>query len=231
MEENASGNTIIVIKNYSGTNLGEFRRNLAQYKAVKVNTVDGADGGVDKLEIEVNAENYKVIIAELKKALIQNCRGYDIDELKASGSPNEMTIKSVYSDIDLDANEIETEFQASFEELLWFVKQHLKNSGLGDFTNEDVEIIFNRDMMVNESQVIQDITASTGVLSQRTLISQHPYVTDVDAELDQIKKEQEEGMEDFGNNFIQKQPALDEEEEDEIDGPEDTEKKSEVLAE
>ena len=37
MIENASGNTIIVIKNYAGENLGTFRKNLAQYKAIKVN--------------------------------------------------------------------------------------------------------------------------------------------------------------------------------------------------
>ncbi len=204
MEENASGNTIIVIKNYDGTDLGTFRHNLSQYKAVKVRTVDGADGGIDKLEIEVNCENYKTILQELRKALIKNCKGYDVEELKSNGSPNEMTIKAVYSAIDLDANEIETEYQASFEELLWFVNMHLMNTGVGDFTNEDVEIIFNRDMMVNESQIITDINNSAAILSKKTCISQHPYVVDVEAELEQIKSEQEEAIEQFGGAFEQK---------------------------
>ncbi len=204
MQENASGNTIIIIKNYDGQDLGQFRRNIAQYKAVKVRTVDGADGGIDKLEIEVNCDNYKAILTELRKALIQNCKGYDVEELKSSGSPNEMTIKAVFSAIDIDANEIETEYQASFEELLWFVNQYLKNAGMGDFTNEDVEVIFNRDMMVNESQVITDINNSAAILSKKTLISQHPYIDDVDAELEQIKKEQEEAVEQYGNAFMQK---------------------------
>lgn len=202
MEENASGNSIIVIKNYDGENLGVFRRNLSQYKAVKVRTVDGADGGIDKLEITVNAENYKVILQELRKALIQNCKGYDVEELKSSGSPNEMTIKSIYSDIDLDANEIETEYQASFEELLWFINQHLAMTGQGTYAAEQVEVIFNRDMMVNESQVITDISNSSGLLSKRTLVSMHPWVSDVQAELDEMKKEEEEQMEQFGNSFV-----------------------------
>lgn len=170
MEENASGNTILIIKNYDGQNLGEFRHNLAAYKAVKVRTVEGADGGIDKLEIEVNAENYKSILTELRKAIIKNCAGYDIDELKSNGSPNEMTIKAVYSDIDLDANEIETEFQASFEQLLWFVNQHLNNIGEGNYSDQDIDIIFNRDMMVNESQVIADINTSSGILSRKHLL-------------------------------------------------------------
>ena len=204
MQENASGNTILVIKNYDGTDLGQFRQNLAQYKAVKVRTVDGADGGIDSLQIEVNCDNYKAILTELRKALIQNCKGYDVEELKSNGSPNEMTIKAVYSQIDIDANEIETEYQASFEELLWFVNQHLLNTGVGDFTNEEVDVIFNRDMMVNESQVITDINNSAAILSKRTCIAQHPYVVNVDEEIAQIEKEQKEAIEQFGGAFMEK---------------------------
>lgn len=220
MEENASGNTIIVIKNYDGQDLGQFRQNISQYKAVKVRTVDGADGGIDKLEIEVNCDNYKAILAELRKALIHNCKGYDVEELKSQGSPNEMTIKSVYSAIDLDANEIETEYQASFEELLWFVNQHLKNTGAGDFENEEIEVIFNRDMMVNESQIITDINNSSTILSKKTCVAMHPYVEDVDAELEQIKTEQEEAMEQFGTGLMTK-TKTGEEDGDELDGNEE----------
>lgn len=198
MEENASGNTVLVIHNYGGTNLGEFRRNLMQYKAVKVNSVDGTDGGIDTLQIEVNADNYKAIISELRKAMISNCKGYDVEELKSAGSPNEMTIKAVFSSIDMDANEIETEFQASFEDLLWFLTAHFKNTGVGDFDGEDVSVIFNRDMMISESSVISDIKQSVGILSDETLVAQHPWVVDTAAELERIKKQKEDNIEMYG---------------------------------
>ena len=207
MDENAGGSSVIVIKNYDGENLGTFRKNLATYKAVKVRTVDGADGGIDKLEINVNAENFRVILYELKKALIQNCKCYDVDELKSSGSPNEMTIKSIFSDIDLDANELETEYQASFEELLWFVNQHLHNIGVGDFENENVEVIFNRDMMVNDSQIIADLNASASILSHKTLVSMHPWVNDVEAELKQLETEKQEALNEYGNMLVKKPPS------------------------
>lgn len=208
MEENASGNSILVIENYGGTDLGEFRHNLSQYRAVKVKSVDGSRGGVSTLEIEVNAENYKVILDLLKKALIENAMGYDVNDLKSAGSPNEMTIKSVYSDIDLDANETETELQASFEDLLWFINQHLANTGQGNYENEEIDIIFNRDMLVVESDVINNIKNSVGILSTETLVAQHPWVDDVSKELDRLKKEEEEEMQKmeqqmYGNAFGQ----------------------------
>ena len=60
MQEDAR-NTILVLKNYDGTNLGEFRRNLATYGAVKVRCDGDANGGVESLEIEVNSANYKAM--------------------------------------------------------------------------------------------------------------------------------------------------------------------------
>lgn len=59
-----------------------------------------------------------------------------------ANNSNQMNIQSMYSDIDLDANEIETEFQASFEELLWFVNINLANTNQGDYESEEVNVIF-----------------------------------------------------------------------------------------
>lgn len=188
MQEDAR-NTILVLVNYDGENLGEFRRNLATYGAVKVKTTDGAAGDLKTLTVEVNAENYKAIIEIFKKAIIENAMGYDAKDDRLSGNPNQMNIQSMYSDIDLDANEMETEFQAAFEDLLWFVDCHFANTGKGDFELEPVEVIFNRDILINEGEAIDNIMKSVGLLSEKTLIAQHPWVDNLVLELERIKKE------------------------------------------
>lgn len=193
MQEDAR-NTILVLENYDGENLGEFRRNLATYGAIKVRTGEGAKGGVTALSVEVNADNYKAILNLFKKALIENARGYDAKDDRLGNNPNQMNIQSMYSDIDLDANGMETEFQAAFEELLWFVNHHLINIGNGDFTNEDVNIVFNRDILINESESIDNCGKSVGILSTETIVEQHPWTTDVEMELARLKKEKEEAM-------------------------------------
>ena len=199
MEEDTR-NTILVLVNYDGQNLGEFRQNLAQYGAVKVRTVDGAAGDLKTLQVEVNSDNYKAILEIFKKAIIENCMGYDAKDDRLAGNPNEMNIQSMYSDIDLDANAMETEYQASFEELLWFINCHFANMGIGDFEGEDVNIIFNRDMLISESNVIDNVNKSQD-LSLETRLAQHPWVEDVQAELDRINKEKEENMEQYGGAF------------------------------
>ena len=200
MQEDAR-NTILVLHNYDGTNLGEFRRNLAQYGVVKVKTVDGAGGDLKTLTVEVNSENYKSILELFKKALIENGRGFDAKDDRMSGNPNQMNIQSMYSDIDLDANGMETEYQASFEELLWFINVHLANTGQGNFEKEKVKIIFNRDVLINESESIANCKNSVGILSDETIVSQHPWTSDVQTELKRLEEQKQADIEQYEGTF------------------------------
>lgn len=190
MQEDAR-NTILVLKNYDGQNLGEFRRNLATFGAVKVRYDGDAKGGVETLEINVNADNYKAIIEIFKKALIENGMGYDAKDDRLSGNPNQMNIQSMYSDIDIDANDTETEYQAAFEDILWFINVHLANTGKGNFEGEMVNIIFNRDMLMNESEVIDNCVKSLNILSTETVIGQHPWVDNPQLEMDRLEEQKE----------------------------------------
>lgn len=195
MEEDAR-NTILVLENLDGQNLGEFRKNLAQYGAVKVRSGDGARGDVRTLTVEVDSSNYEAILKVFKKALIENCKGYDFSELHTGGSPNQMNIKSIYSDIDLDANDQETEFQASFEDLLWFV-----NKSLNIADEKDVDVIFNRDGVVNETEIMQMLVTAGVKISNRTLLAQVPFIDSIEDELKQVKKEEDEAMNPYNGSF------------------------------
>ena len=189
--------TILVLKNYDGTNIAEFRQNLATYGVIKVTTVDGVQGGVDTLKVEVNAENYKAILMQLKRAIVENGRGFDAKEERMDGDPNQMNIESMYTDIDLDVNGMETEFQAGFEELKWFIDQHLMHIGKGDYTEEAVEFVFNRDIFINEDAKIDNCIKSVGVLSNRTILSRHPWVTNVNHELQQLEEDKKAELEEM----------------------------------
>ena len=217
MQEDAR-NTILVLKNYDGEDLGTFRKNLSEYGAVKVRTVDGADGGVDTLTVTVNSDNYKAVLELFKKALIENAMGYDAKDDRLNGQPNQMNIQSMYSDIDLDANNMETEFQAAFETLLEFLDLHFAGKGIGNFENSDVRVIFNRDMMMNESEVIDDCAKSVGIISDETIIAQHPWVEDVDSELKKLDKQKKAAEEQY-NPF--KAPADDDEQDPKKDDKDD----------
>lgn len=178
-------NTVLVIKNYDGQDLGEFRHNLSVYGAVKVRSGDGADGGVETLSVEVNAQNYELVLKTLKKAMIENAMGYDAKDDRIGSNANMINIKSMYSDIDLDADNMESEFKASFNKLMFFV-----NSYLGKELRP--KITFNRDTLINETEVIDNLVKLGVQLPNELLVAQVPFVDNVQDVLDMLKKEQAE---------------------------------------
>lgn len=179
-------NSIYVLKDYDGEDLGEFRRNMSLYRAVKVT----GDGGVDTRNLEINVEAYKTHIDQMRKDIFEFGCGVDTQSDKFGNSPSGIALKFLYNDLDMDCSIIETEFQASLEYLLWFVNQHLINTSQGDFTNETVEFIFNRDMLTNETDSINNCKSSVGIISDETIVSNHPWSTK--DELEKIKKQKKE---------------------------------------
>ena len=186
-------NSIYVLKDYDGENLGEFRRNMALYRAVKVT----GDGGVETRNLGINVEAYKTHIEQTRKDIYEFGRGVDTQSDKFGNSPSGIALKFLYNDLDMDCNIIETEFQASLEYLLWFIDQHLINTGQGDFINENVEFIFNRDTLINETDSINNCKSSVGIISDETIVSNHPWATK--DELEKIKRQKEEDYNSYPN--------------------------------
>ena len=187
--------SILILKNYDGTNIQEFRQNLATYGVIKVTTVDGVQGDVDALKVEVNSANYQAILMQLKRAIIENGYGFDAKEERMDGDPNQMNIESMYTDIDLDVDAMESEFQAGFEDLKWFIDQYFIHTGKPDYSEEQVTFIFDRDFFINENAKIDNVMKSVGLVSKKTLLTHHPMVTNVLRELELLKQEEKEALE------------------------------------
>jgi len=183
-------NSIYVVKNYGGTNGGEFRKNISQYRVV----FTGDQGGVDTIGLDIDTEAYKTHMEMNRKDIYEFGRGVDTQAKEFGGNPSGVSLKFLYADLDMDANILETEFQASLEQLLWFIDVHLFNAGVGDFENEKVEFIFNRDIVINESDAIANVKHSVGILSDETNIANHPWTTDVRAELNRLQQQREAEM-------------------------------------
>lgn len=187
-------NAIYVVKNYEGTDLGEFRRNLSLFRAVKVTD----EGGLDTLTLTIDTEAFRTHMEMLRKDIYEFGRGVDTQSDKFGNSPSGIALKFLYADLDMDANTMETEFQASLQELRWFVDQHLATTTGVDFSGEQVDFIFSRDIIINEAEVIEMARNSIGILSDETIVANHPWTTDVNAELERIRKEREERLDDLG---------------------------------
>ena len=185
--------TILVIQNYDGTDLAEFRHNLAAAGAIKVSTVDGISGGVEPLKIEIDSKNFEVVLKELKRAFFVNARCFDPTDELMNSRPNEMNLKSLYMIIDLDTNEMESEFRASFEDVMWFVNKYIQFTYHEDYSKEEVDIRFNRDKVIDEASHIEQFVMTKGLIPDKIAFENHPWIKDVEEALE-LQKQQDAEM-------------------------------------
>ncbi|MEM5817461.1 MAG: phage portal protein, partial [Desulfitobacterium hafniense] len=65
-----------------------------------------------------------------------------------------------------------------------------------DYSNETIDFILNRDILMNETDTITNARNSVGIISDETILSNHPWVTDAKDELMRVREEQKEPQDD-----------------------------------
>ena len=102
-----------------------------------------------------------------------------------------MHIQTAYHDMDLDADDMEVEWQAALEELIYFVNFdiQLKQSGNVD---AEVTFTFNRNMMIDETSLIQNCVVSRDIISDETIRMKHPWCIDPQKEAALLKAQKAE---------------------------------------
>lgn len=189
-------NVIYVLKGYGGEDLDDFMDNLNKYRAIKIEDVES--GAVDaitpKMDIEAMKEHYE----QLKRDLTEDGQTINKDLDKFGSAPSGVALKFMYAGLDLKDNALEVEFKQGFEDLLYFINVYLGETNSGNYIQEkmNMEIVFNRDMEINESETITNCSNSKGIISDETILANHPWVKDVAEEQKKIK-EQNNPDEDF----------------------------------
>ena len=173
-------NNIKVVRGYTG-DPGEFTRNIALYRTVFVSET----GSVEQIATSLDTTACEAQLTRIRRDIFDAGNGVDAQDA-AQGNTSGVAIRLRYADLDMSCQNMATEFSASLEALLYFIDADLSAKRVGDFSDEKVEFLFNTDCAVNESETIQNCSASVGVLSKETLLANHPWVTDVKVELERV---------------------------------------------
>ena len=171
-------NSIKVIKGYSGADKDAFIKNLAEYRTAFIDE----DGGLESLETPLAVVETNEHLKTLKQNIFQLGKGVDI-EADSLGNASGAAIRYRYSALTADVEKFSKEMQEAVKVIVGILADfHSTYTG-------EVEVVFNMDNSLLESAVIEDIKNSVGIISNRTLLEQHPWVKDVDDELSRINAE------------------------------------------
>jgi len=185
-------NLIFILKGYGGEDITEFMRVLNEDRAIPID--DPEDGGVETLTPTMDITALREHYEQLKRDLIEDGQSVNKDLDKFGSAPSGVALKFMYAGLDLKSNALETEFKMGFESLLYFINIYLSENNLGTYKNVDLDILFNRDMEINESEVIDNCQKSKGVVSDDTITANHPWVKDVEKEKEALKEQKQESL-------------------------------------
>lgn len=175
---------IFVIRNYGGEDKTEFLKDLRQSKTIKVE----GDGGVDTIRAEIPYEARGAFLERIRRQIFVSGMGVDPDP-EAFGDSSGVALQFLYSLLELKAGMMETQFRPGFAEL---VRAICRVEGLAE--PKTILQTWTRNMIRNDLETTQIATQSVGVISDQTILKNHPWVEDVEAELKQLQKEKEQAV-------------------------------------
>lgn len=193
---------IFVLTNYGGEDLGQFLRDLKDYKAIQIESEgDGDKSGVSTLTIELPVEAREKLLSITRKCIFEQGQGIDPDP-ENFGNSSGVALNFLYSLLELKAGLQETEFKLGFGRFIRCVCRLL------NVTIKDDTIVqtWTRTSVKNDLELSQIAAQSKGSVSQETIVKNHPWVEDPEAEMASIKKEEEEQGKEISDMFPKNNP-------------------------
>ena len=182
---------IFVLTNYGGDDLGQFLRELKDYKAIQIENDGGEDkSGVSTLTIELPVEARKELLATTRKCIFEQGQGIDPDP-QNFGNSSGVALGFLYSLLELKSGLTETEFKLGFGRFIRCVCR-LLNIKIKDDT---IVQTWTRTSVKNDLELSQIAQQSKGVISDETIVSKHPWVEDPEKEIETLNAQKEEDAE------------------------------------
>ena len=130
---------------------------------------------------------------------ISSCVDFS-SETFTGGVSSGIAIQFKLSGMETRAGKIEAQMKKALQRRIELICG-IASLKLGEEVFRDINILFTRNVPADETAIVNMVNALKGTVSDATLLTQIPFVTDVDKELEAVKEQKQENMSlySFGN--------------------------------
>lgn len=179
-----------IVTNYDGKS-GDFLKDVKKYKTIFLEDEgDGAKGDVKTLSVEIPVEARNSLLELLKKQIYESGQGLQQDN-ENFGNASGVALKFFYRKLELKAGLLETEFRESINKLV---------EAILDFYHlpyKKISQVWSRNMIASDLETSQIATQSVGIIPEKLILQNHPWVEDVDEAIRLLEEEEEKEVESF----------------------------------
>ena len=188
---------VLVVEGISAE-MGELTRARKLVQNSRIMAVDeGGNARFEKVNTDITAIAQQLEI--LRKDIQDNTNMVDLTTIKLGTNPSGESMKSFYESLNEWCNGFEAQFRVYMKNLKYFFDKWLSwRGGLGSFEElqkKDITFTLDRDMMINESEIIDNVVKLDGRISQQTLDEMNPWVENPEKEQERRDEEEQKMQE------------------------------------
>lgn len=177
---------IFVLENLGGTDVEDFLRTLRETGVVKVINEEALKTDLRTITLEIPTEASTTLLGLARKNIFEQGQGIDPNPESYAGNTSGEALKYMYANLELKAVLTEDEFRIGFDHFMRRLCEYLNINP--DIINQ----IWERTRINNETELINNLKNSEGLLSLYTRVSKHPYTDDPEAEFERLQQEKQD---------------------------------------
>ena len=183
---NAFADAYIIMKGVTGT-----EEDLAQAKSSRVFMIDN-DADISYLTKNINDTQIQNMLVDINNNIhkIANCPDFSQESF---GTVSGIALRYRLLGFENVASSIEANMRKALQKRIELLCEILNLKG-GETMWRDVKIQFTRNLPVNVEETTTIVNSLRGLVSDETLLSLLPFITDPAAELERLKEQQEANM-------------------------------------
>lgn len=175
-----------VIQGYGGETAGAVARKLQVNKAVQISD---SSGSVEAKQVQLPMEGRLDWMQMLRRDIFHFGMGVDTDSDDWGKAASGVALKFQYAMFYLKINGIVPEIKKAVKEFFHFAVEDWNRERGTDWDWRKIQITLNSNGITDDLETMQIITQSKDIVSEKTLLGKHPFVEDVNSEMEQLEKE------------------------------------------
>lgn len=209
----------VLIVEQMSAEMGELARARKMVQNSRIMVVEpGGNAHFEKVNVDVSAITQELDL--IRKDVQDNTSTVDLTTIKLGTNPSGESMKSFYEPLNTWCNGFESQFRVYMKNLKYFFDKWLSwQGGFGSFEElQKIDITFTlvRDMMINETNIIDNIVKLDGKISQETLDEMNPWVENHEKEQQRREEDEKKALEkeelyQFGHDVNTDEEEIDEE--------------------
>lgn len=176
-------------------NLVQTRKIVQESRIISVET--GGNAHFEKVNADISAVKEQLDL--IKNDMINDTNDVDMTSLQPGGNNSNKYLRMLFESLNIWANGYEKQFRIFMKQLKYFFDKWLSwKGGYGSFEElqaKKITFTLDRDLMVDETEIIDNIIKLQDEISQETRDELNPYIEDPEKEAKRRKEDEKEALE------------------------------------